>query len=276
MEKITDADGKVVSQMEPVVKRQVIREETSALMCGMMEKVVMDGTGRNAYVAGYRVGGKTGTSQKLDSVDENARIASFVGIAPANDPKIAVLIALDEPHSNNSLLIGGGAMAAPVAAKVIEDTLQYMGEERQYTPKEQQRIESTVTDQSGRTLEAARASLQEKGFAAKIVGHGGAVVSQDPAADSVLPRGSTVLLYTEEGLEQPVTLVPAATGLTLDEATELLHSTGLNVKATGAVAAPEAVVVAQSSPEGESLPQGSLVTLTFFDYTVPEDEDFLD
>ena len=88
------------------------------------------GSGKNAYVAGYRVGGKTGTSQKLDSENAEARIASFVGIAPADDPKIAVLIALDEPHSFTT---SGGALAAPVAAQVIEDTLQYYGVQRQYT-----------------------------------------------------------------------------------------------------------------------------------------------
>ncbi len=272
VEKITDADGRVVSEMEPTVKRQVIRPETSATMCELMEGVVNGGSGKNAYVAGYRVGGKTGTSQKLDSENAEARIASFVGIAPADDPKIAVLIALDEPHSFTT---SGGALAAPVAAQVIEDTLQYYGVQRQYTPEEQQRLEAQVPGEVGRTLEAAAAELQDSGFAAKVVGSGGLVVSQYPAEGESLTRGSTVLLYSEEGLEQAVTTVPAATGMTLAEATSLLHAAGLNIKAEGPANMEGAVAVAQSSPEGERLPQGALVTVTFYDYTVPADEDVL-
>ena len=268
VEKITDASGNVVSTTEPTVRRQVIRKETSALMCQMMEGVVDGGSGKNAYVAGFRVGGKTGTSQKLDSPDEEARIASFVGIAPADDPKIAVLIALDEPHTFST---GGGALAAPVAALVLEDALNYYGVEPRYTPEEQQRLENQLPDAVGLTAEAAAAKLQAAGFAAKAVGGGDTVLTQYPEAGQTLPRGSTVLLYTSEDAARQVTVVPSAAGQTLAEATETLHAAGLNIKAAGAAGAEGAVAVGQSSPAGEQLPQGSLVTVTFYDYTVPED-----
>ena len=270
VEKITDAAGNVVSTTQPTVRRQVIRPETSALMCQMMEGVVDGGSGKNAYVAGFRVGGKTGTSQKLDSEDEEARIASFVGIAPADDPKIAVLIALDEPHT---FATGGGALAAPVAAQVIQETLRYYGVQPQYTPEEQQRLENQLPDVEGLPPEAAAAKLQEAGFAAKAVGGGDTVLAQYPAAGETLPRGSTVLLYTEENAARQVTTVPSAAGQTLEEATETLHAAGLNIKAAGAAEMEGAVAVSQSSPAGEQLPQGSLVTVTFYDYTVPADED---
>ena len=250
VEQVVSAQGDVVQKNEPTVKRQVIRPETSALMCRMMEGVVSEGSGKNAYVAGYRVGGKTGTSQKLDSEDEEARIASFVCIAPADDPKIAVLIALDEPHTFAS---GGGALAAPVAAQVIEETLRYYGVQPQYTPEEQQRLENQLPDVGTLPAEAAAAKLQEAGFAARVVGGGETVLSQYPAAGETLPRGSTVLLYTEENAARQVTTVPSAAGQTLAEATETLHAAGLNIKAAGAAEMEGAVAVRQSSPAGEQI-----------------------
>ena len=122
--KITAPDGQVIKEIEPVVKRQVISEETSATMCRLMEGVVTGGTGKQAAVAGYRVGGKSGTSQKLDSANEGARIASFVSVAPIDDPKIAVLVCLDEPHSWTT---SGGALSGPVCAEVLKKALPYIG-----------------------------------------------------------------------------------------------------------------------------------------------------
>ena len=122
--KITAPDGQVIKEVEPVVKRQVISEETSATMCRLMEGVVTGGTGKQAAVAGYRVGGKSGTSQKLDSANEGARIASFVSVAPIDDPKIAVLVCLDEPHSWTT---SGGALSGPVCAEVLKKALPYIG-----------------------------------------------------------------------------------------------------------------------------------------------------
>ena len=124
--RITAPDGQVIKEIEPVVKRQVISEETSAKVRQMLEGVVDGGTGKNAYMEGYRIGGKTATSQKLDSANEGARIASFVSVAPIDDPKIAVLVCLDEPHSWTT---SGGALSGPVCAEVLKKALPYLGVE---------------------------------------------------------------------------------------------------------------------------------------------------
>ena len=128
VDRILSPDGRTVVQNEPVVRGNPISAQTSAAMCAMMEKVVTDGGGHNAYVSGYRIGGKSGTSQKLDSADEKARIASFAAVAPIDDPKVAVLICLDEPHSWTT---SGGSLSAPVCAEVLEYTLDYLGVPRQ-------------------------------------------------------------------------------------------------------------------------------------------------
>ena len=183
VEKITDPEGDVIMTTQPQVKDQVISEETSAVMRQMMESVVNNGGGKNAYVAGYRVGGKSGTSQKLDSEDESARIASFVGVAPMDDPKIAVLIVLDEPHHLNN---GGGALAAPVVAQVLEQTLEYYGEERQYTEEEQENRLATLPGVEQAEPEQAQKDLMEAGFATKNCGR------WSPGAGTV-PGGRTVV-----------------------------------------------------------------------------------
>ena len=128
VQKITDADGKIVQETAPTVRRRVISEQTSATMRELMEYTVTDGNGKNVAVEGYRVGGKSGTSQKLDSDDEKARIASFVGVAPIDDPRLAVLVCLDEPHSWTT---AGGSLSAPVVASVLHDSLEYLGVPRQ-------------------------------------------------------------------------------------------------------------------------------------------------
>lgn len=270
VEKIVNADGKLVKETRPTVRRQVLKEETSEVMRQLMEGVVDGGTGRNGYVAGYRIGGKTGTSQKLDSEDEKARIASFVGVAPVDDPRIAVLIALDEPHALSN---GGGALAAPVAARVIEDTMEYYGIERQYKPEEAEKMLLPVPKLVGRKAQNAVPSLAEQGFAAKIMGEGEKVLSQYPQEGEILPRGSTVLLYTQEGMSQPVVQVPSVEGMNQQKAEEVLSRAGLNFCPEGAVQCAQAVAVLQSCPQGEAIEAGSPVRVQFWDPTVPPDLD---
>ncbi len=190
---ITDADGQVVHETEPTVKRQVISEETSATMRTLMEGVVTDGTGKNGAVTGYRVGGKTGTSQKLDSEDSSARIASFVAVAPIDDPKIAVLVCLDEPHSWTT---SGGALSGPVCAEVLEQALPYLGVEPSYTEEELEKYFTTVPDVSGWRATAARQKLAEYGLEAAVVGDGERVTGLYPEAGTSARRGSTITLDT--------------------------------------------------------------------------------
>ena len=135
VQRITAPDGTVVQETQPTVKRRVISEETSATMCTLMEGVVTDGTGKNAAVKGYRVGGKSGTSQKLDSENEGARISSFVAVAPIDEPRLAVLVCLDEPHSWTT---SGGTLSGPVCAEVLQKALPYLGIEPQQAEPEAQ------------------------------------------------------------------------------------------------------------------------------------------
>ncbi len=263
-----EGEETLVQHNDPVVRRQALSEETSNIMRQLMEQVVLKGGGKNAYVAGYRIGGKSGTSQKLDSEDENARIGSFVGMAPADDPQVVVLVCLDEPHSFSSM---GGTISAPVVAEVLEKTLEYLGVPRQYTAEEQQRMETGVPDVSGWEPEAAAQRLAENGLSVRVVGSGEEVLSQYPAAGETLPRASTVLLYTEEGAGEMLTVVPALSGQNLADATQTLRQAGLNIRASGPADMEGALAVWQSTEAGGSLPMGSLVQVQFRDDTVTDD-----
>jgi stage V sporulation protein D (sporulation-specific penicillin-binding protein) len=132
VEEVVDPDGKTVLKQEPTVVRQVISAETSRVMCQLLKSVVEEGTAKNAAVAGYSVGGKTGTSEKIDVLDDNGnptldKIVSFVGIAPMDDPEYIILVALDTPSRETGLYISGGQMAAPTAGAVMADILPYLG-----------------------------------------------------------------------------------------------------------------------------------------------------
>ena len=270
VEQVVSPQGDVVQQTEPTVKRQVISEEASATMRQLMQSVVLEGGGRNAYVAGYAVGGKSGTSQKLDSEDDKARVASFIGVAPIEDPRIAVLIVLDEPHTYTT---SGGTLAGPVVARVIADTLEYYDTPRNYTQAEKERMEAVIPNTTGKNAEHVVAQLQESGFAAKVLGSGDSVVEQYPAAGQTMPRGSTVLLYTEEGMELLATQVPAIDGQSLTQVQASLQGAGLNLVAVGAVQSEKAVAVSQSLQAGESAVMGTAVTVEFRDPTTPPDGD---
>lgn len=195
---ITDADGQVTYQAQPTVKAQVIKEETSAVMRELMEGVVTSGTGKNAAVAGYRVGGKSGTSQKLDSENERARIASFVAVAPIEKPQIAVLVCLDEPHSWTT---SGGALSGPVCAEVLQKSLPRLGIEPSYTGEEQKKYFTTVPDVTGWRTAAAAQKLAEYSLTADVLGEGERVQSQYPAAGTSVRKNSAIQLDTTGTLD---------------------------------------------------------------------------
>ena len=195
---ITDADGQVTYQAQPTVKAQVIKEETSAVMRELMEGVVTSGTGKNAAVAGYRVGGKSGTSQKLDSENERARIASFVAVAPIENPQIAVLVCLDEPHSWTT---SGGALSGPVCAEVLQKSLPRLGIEPSYNEEEQKKYFTTVPDVTGWRTAAAGQKLAEYSLTADVLGEGERVQSQYPAAGTSVRKNSAIQLDTTGTLD---------------------------------------------------------------------------
>ena len=233
----------------------------------MLRHTVDNGPGKNAYVAGFRVGGKSGTSQKLDSDNSAARIASFVGVAPADDPKIAVLIVLDEPNTFRS---SGGTLAAPVVGQVIRDTLQYLDVAPVYTAEEREKVETTVPDVTGIDRHDASDRLAAAGLNCSTRGQQSTVTGQSPAAGQVLPRGSTVVLYTEDTQPALVT-VPSLEGLTPEQAADRLAEAGLNLAALGPANQEGTVAASQSVSAGALLPAGSAVEVSFYDPSVPAD-----
>ena len=229
VKELLDDEGNVIQKTEPTIVRQVISQKTSEQMCAMLENTVSNGTGQNAYIKGYRVAGKTGTSEKLPR-GNGKYISSFIAFAPANDPKVACLVMLDEPSNGQYY---GGAIAAPVVAKILEDTLRYMGIEPQYTEEENQNLDIYVPDLKGLSKNNAIKSLTSEGFNYRIVGSGETVKNQTPKAGALLPNGSVVIVYTEENASQKV-IVPDVTNLSISQAQARLAEHRLNMSVTGA------------------------------------------
>lgn len=264
---ILNPEGSVLKSVAPVVKRRVISQQTSDQIREMMKQTVDVGPGKNAYVAGFRVGGKSGTSQKLDSPDKSARIASFVGVAPADNPRIAVLVVLDEPHTFTA---AGGTLAAPVVGKVIRDTLQYLEVEPIYTEQERKKMNVTVPDIVGKSRMDASNELAYGGLNCSTRGNGETIVKQYPPAGESLPRGSTVVMYTEEG-DTSMTAVPTLEGYSLEQVQQMLQQAGLNLNFQGVSNQQGGLAIKQNVPAGALLPVGSSVQVEFYDPTVPED-----
>lgn len=262
-----DQDGNTVYETTPTVKRQVISESTSKTVLGMMEKVVSEGTGRNAYIPGYRVAGKTGTSEKL-TVD-GEYIASFVGCAPADDPQIAVLIIIDEPQSE---IHGGGAIAAPVAGSVMEQALKYMNVEPVYTEEELSKLNAATPDVSGMTVSEAKAALESQEFTARVVGDGDKVISQYPISGQSISLGGVVILYTEKESTDTTSTVPDLVGLSISEANARAVNSGYNIKISGASLDSEVVSYRQSVAKGTEAELGSTITVYFKTTTGVQDD----
>ena len=253
-----DEDGNTVYEAEPTVKRSVVSESTSETVLSMMEKVVSEGTGKNAYVPGYRVAGKTGTSEKL-TVD-GEYIASFVGCAPADDPKIAVLIVIDEPQGYAH---GGGAIAAPVAGRVIEETLKYLNIDPVYSAKELAQLNGITPDVNSMTIDKAKATLQNKGFKARVVGDGKTVLSQYPLKGQNIPLDGVVILYTEKETSNSTSTVPDLRGLSISSANERAVNAGFNIKISGASLDSEVISYRQSIDAGTQAELGATITVYF-------------
>lgn len=256
--KTLDSDGNVILQNQPIEKRQVVSESTSEKIMASMEQVALNGTARNAYVAGYRVGGKTGTSDKLNNVGQV--VASFVGVAPTNDPRITVLIVVDEPEGAT----GGGAVAAPVAGEVIENTLTYLNVERQYNDSEKALLDVQVPSVTGDSVSEAKSSLEENKFSVQIVGEGDKVLSQMPASGQYIPQGGVIVLYTEKQKKKLKTVVPDFMGMTITEANYAAVNAGINIKVSGNSLSEESMTAyRQSSLKGSEVESGSTVTVYF-------------
>ncbi|MDD2994095.1 MAG: penicillin-binding transpeptidase domain-containing protein [Pygmaiobacter sp.] len=264
--KILDADGNLVKDMEPEIKRQVISKETSSTICSILQ----DSVGR-AAVKGYRVGGKSGTSQKLDSDNPDALISSFVGIAPCDDPQVAVLVILDEPQNKVDGELFGGYLAAPVVGQIMSQALPYLGVEKVYTAEEAAEADATVPNVVGNEVANAQVILtRDKGFNVDVRGNGGTVVRQSPTGGT-LPRGSTVVLYTDASIADQVVTVPDLSGRDVTAVQKTLIALGLNLRKDGNPELARAVATTQDIAAGTEVPVGSVVTVSFHDPNIPAD-----
>ncbi|MDO4173779.1 MAG: penicillin-binding transpeptidase domain-containing protein [Eubacteriales bacterium] len=263
VKEIVDTEGNVLQTMETETKRQVISEETSDVMCEFLENVVANGTGQNAYVAGYRVGGKTATSQKQPKSDNSLRIASFIGVAPMDDPEYAVLVMIDEPQTTEK---GGGAIAAPVVGRIFEDILPYLGVEAVYSEEETDRQEITVPSLTNKSLEEAKAALEELGLEYQVTGDGDTVTDQLPVGGISIQPSNTVTLYCGEEKSAEKVTVPDVSGMSVEAARAELAANGLYMKQNGIASwrtSGASAAVAQSPAADSEVARGSVVTVAF-------------
>ena len=273
---VVDSDGNVVQKNSRTVVRQVISEETSKTMCQLIESVVTEGTAKNAQVVGYRIGGKTGTAEKTDQRDENGnltrdKIVSFVGIAPMDDPKYVVLVALDTPSSSSGYYISGGQMGAPTVAAIFEDILPYLGVEGEYSAEDMSRVAVRMPNVVGLTEAEANKRLEENYLNYRIIGDGDKIVSQIPAHGRELPGNSTVLLYTDDSMPTDQVTVPDLSGLTVAQAHQALADCGLYMQAKGVDSSASYVIAAQQDIDpGVQVARGTMIVVTFIDTTATD------
>ena len=269
--RIIAADGTVKQNADPVAVRQVITEETSERMNLALEQVVSGdgGTGHNAYVKGYRVAGKTGTAQKLD-VDQGAslRIVSFLAYAPANDPKVAVLVIVDEPTVGT---VSGGALAAPVARDVLADVLPYLGVEPEYSDEEKKSLEVFTPDFFDMTLDEVKERVSVDGMTYEIIGSGDTVTDQMPAAGSSVPRSQKIRIYMGESKPDYTQTVPNLVGMTYSGIERLLNTTYYYLRPIGLSSLSSPTPCVKQSPEaGTECTPGTVITLEFVDSSIIE------
>lgn len=268
VQSVLDAEGNTVASCGRTEVRQVISADTSALMADLLEGVVTTGTGKNAYTAGYRVAGKTGTSEKKDKEaltgDDSLRISSFVAFAPADDPQIAVLIILDEPTVQP---VTGGLTVAPVIRRFMEEAMPYLNVEPQYTEAELQQKDETVPSVKGMGRAEAETALKNAGLSSRTSGSGDTVTDQIPAAGAVVARNSTVILYMGESVPDKLITMPNVRGMSLNQAKSALQDRGLYVRITGVTNTKEGnLAVTKQSIEAETqVAFGTVVTLEISD-----------
>ena len=266
-QQITDSDGNVIWQHDDTPVRQVISEETSATVRECLEYVVASGTGKNGQVAGYRIGGKTGTADKGQSGDV---VVSFLCFAPADDPQIMMLITMDTPSRSTGTYVSGGNMVAPYSSAIMAEILPYLGIEPSYSAEELMGVDTTVPNVIGMSVEEAKDRLKERGFACKVEGDGETITDQTPVGGAIIPGKSTVVLYA--GAEKPdkMCTVPSLVGRTAAEANTAAANAGLLIRFTGTTSSESntVLVFSQELEAGTEVPAGTVITVRLGDTTV--------
>ncbi len=263
LKEVLDEDGSVIMTYDTDIKRQVVSTEVCDQIAAVLEDGVSgNGGAKNAYVKGYKVAAKTGTSEKRDSKAENAdelRVGSCIAFAPADDPVVAVIIVVDEPMNGS---VYGSVVAAPYVSNLLADILPYLGIEPNYSDEELAMLDVTVADYVGTSPDSAKAELEAAGLSCEIVGDGGVITSQIPVAGSTMRKNNgRVILYCGGEGEKKFTTVPDLTSKTAEAANMLLINAGLNVKITGAANGSSATVINQKPAAGETVEAGSVVEI---------------
>ena len=269
VERITDSDGNVTYRHDSTPVRQVISEQTSATVRECLEYVVASGTGKNGQVAGYRIGGKTGTADKGQTGDV---VVSFLCFAPADDPQVIMLITMDTPSRATGTYVSGGNMVAPTASTVMAEILPYLGIEPSYSAEELLGMDTTVPNVIGSTVEQAKEKLKERALSYKIVGDGDTITDQTPAGGAIIPGKSTVLLYASAAKPTDKCVVPHLLGKTPSEANTAATAAGLLIRFSGTTGSESSAirVLSQSIDEGTEVDAGTVITVQLGDTSVTD------
>ncbi len=262
VKQLTDVNGNIVTEYGSEFVRQVISKETSETLCSILETVVSEGTGSGAYIKGFRLAGKTGTSEKLPR-GNGKYIASFAALAPADDPQVVCLVILDEPSAG---LYYGGQIASPVVRSIMDDTLNYLGIEPAYTPEEKATLESAVPNVAGKAVADAKNIIKNSNLKVVVEGGGEKVLSQMPKGGVKVNQQSTITLYTEAKTAPTMTVVPNALQMSVVDASKAVSQANLNVKIIGAGSSPAGgglVSYKQTPLAGTSVEIGTVVTVEF-------------
>ncbi len=268
---VMDSRGETVLKQEPTLIRRTISPETSKTMCALLQSVVDEGTAKNASVSGYLIGGKTGTSEKIDVFDENGqrvqdKIVSFVGIAPMDDPQYIVLVALDTPSRSTGIYISGGVMAAPTVGAVLGDILPYLGVKQTFSAEDAAGQLVVLEDMTDLTPAQAQKLLKDAGLSASIRGTGETVTAQLPGAGQSVPGGSQVLLYCGEEAAAGQVEVPDFMGMNRQQASDAAGALGLYILVSGNTEIDtDVVVTAQAVTAGSQVDVGTTIRLEFAD-----------
>ncbi len=272
VDKILDSDGNVVETKETEIKRQVISEETSAEMRGILETIVNQNGGSNAYIPGFRIGGKSGTAERIDEYNaaggsaagaKMTYVSTFAAAVPMDDPQIVMLVMADTPTGEAYY---GSTVTAPVISSVFNEGLSHMGIYPTYTAEEQEKMDAVVPNVIGNVPMNAETYLTTNGFKVRFVGNvtgDEKATAQIPGSGQSIPKGSTVVVYFDDSNIETGT-VPNVLGLSVAEANEKIVNAGFNIKISGGAAEnANAVAVSQSLPEGLVGYKGSVVEVTF-------------
>lgn len=269
VERITDSDGNVTYRHDDTPVRQVISEQTSATVRECLEYVVASGTGKNGQVAGYRIGGKTGTADKGQTGDV---VVSFLCFAPADDPQVIMLITMDTPSRATGTYVSGGNMVAPTASTVMAEILPYLGVEPSYSAEELLGMDTTVPNVIGMSVEEAKAKLKDRALSYKIVGDGETITDQTPVGGAIIPGKSSVILYVGEEKSTDKCVVPHLIGKTPSEANTTATATGLLIRFSGTTGSESSSVrvLSQSIDEGTEVEAGTVITVQLGDTSVTD------